>query len=178
MKVDFLSVFIDWTAQTWRESTRDDDLEMRSEVWLEDSQMARVLAKPLKVFGGKFTALVHILPARGEDGSISPGMAQVDMDIGNWKRGQGKKERENEKTWLGKCLATSGLKWLLLSHFVKSGSYYARLWTVRKVREQQKVHNGCAGSGEEEGGGVGQVNVAIRVLGASNKGSVGHVSDT
>lgn len=30
----------------------------------------------------------------------------------------------------------------------------------------------------EEGGGVGQVNVAIRVLGASNKGSVGHVSDT
>lgn len=45
--------------------------------------MARVLAKPLKVFGGKFTALVHILPARGEAGSISPGMAQVDMDIGN-----------------------------------------------------------------------------------------------
>lgn len=45
--------------------------------------MARVLAKPLKVFGEKFTALVHILPARGEDGSISLGMAQVDMDIGN-----------------------------------------------------------------------------------------------
>lgn len=33
------------------------------------------------------------------------------------------------------------------------------------------------GVGEEEGA-VGQVNVAIRVLGASNKGSVGHVSDT
>lgn len=37
----------------------------------------------------------------------------------------------------------------------------------------------CEGCRGAEEGGVGQVNVAITVLGgASNKGNVGHVSDT